>query len=205
MKIKSVAVLGAGAVGSYVIWGLSEKSDIRLGVIAEGERAERLKKNGCAINGKTYHPEVWTPDEAHDVDLMVVALKYGSLEGALESIQKVTGEHTVIMYPVRVLHAAQTARAVRRMCASDAAAACLSGRGALVHGLRLNLHAAGLARLFRTRVFAFSACKSSGGRTHGCLLRLWLSAVRRFGVLPGSPAGFRRSAAADAALSADSC
>ena len=25
MKIKSVAVLGAGAVGSYVIWGLSEK------------------------------------------------------------------------------------------------------------------------------------------------------------------------------------
>ena len=52
MKIKSVAVLGAGAVGSYVIWGLSEKSDIRLGVIAEGERAERLKKNGCAINGK---------------------------------------------------------------------------------------------------------------------------------------------------------
>ena len=26
MKIKSVAVLGAGAVGSYVIWGLSEKS-----------------------------------------------------------------------------------------------------------------------------------------------------------------------------------
>ena len=63
MKIKSVSVLGAGAVGSYVIWGLSEKSDIRLGVIAEGERAERLKKNGCAINGKTYHPEVWTPDE----------------------------------------------------------------------------------------------------------------------------------------------
>ena len=56
MEIKSVAVVGAGAVGSYVIWGLSEKSDIRLGVIAEGERAERLKKNGCAINGKTYHP-----------------------------------------------------------------------------------------------------------------------------------------------------
>ena len=31
------------------------------------------------------------------MDLMVIALKYGSLEGALESIQKVTGEHTVIM------------------------------------------------------------------------------------------------------------
>ena len=42
--IKSVAVLGAGAVGSYVIWGLSSRQDIHLGVIAEGERASRLKK-----------------------------------------------------------------------------------------------------------------------------------------------------------------
>ena len=97
MKIKSVAVLGAGAVGSYVIWGLSQKPEVRLGVIAEGERADRLRKNGCADNGRIYHPEVWSPEEAHNVDLLVVALKYGSLEGALESIQKATGEHTAIM------------------------------------------------------------------------------------------------------------
>ena len=51
MKIKSVAVLGAGAVGSYVIWGLSQKPEVRLGVIAEGERADRLRENGCANNG----------------------------------------------------------------------------------------------------------------------------------------------------------
>ena len=58
MKIKSVAVLGAGAVGSYVIWGLSEKKDIRLGVIASGERAKRLKNKGCKINDTVYHPEI---------------------------------------------------------------------------------------------------------------------------------------------------
>ena len=81
MKIQSVAVLGAGAVGSYVIWGLSERKDIKLGVIAEGERAERLKK-GCKINDVTYHPEVWTPQEAHGVDLLIVCLKYGALAGA---------------------------------------------------------------------------------------------------------------------------
>ena len=52
MKIKKVAVLGAGAVGSYVIWGLSQKDNIQLGVIAEGERAERLKK-GITINNKS--------------------------------------------------------------------------------------------------------------------------------------------------------
>ena len=30
MKINSVAILGAGAVGSYMIWGLSSKKDLRL-------------------------------------------------------------------------------------------------------------------------------------------------------------------------------
>ena len=97
MKIKKVAVLGAGAVGSYVIWGLSSRNDIELGVIAEGERAERLKQNGCTINGKIYHPEVWNSGEKDAVDLLIVALKYGSLSAALESIQKVTTENTVIM------------------------------------------------------------------------------------------------------------
>ena len=96
MKIKTVAVLGAGAVGSYVIWGLSNRKDIRLGVIAEGERAERLKK-GCIINGVTYHPEVWAPQEAKGTDLLLVALKYGALPGALESIRTITGEHTTVM------------------------------------------------------------------------------------------------------------
>lgn len=96
MKIQSVAVLGAGAVGSYVIWGLSERKDIKLGVIAEGERAGRLKK-GCRINDVTYHPDVWTPQEAHGVDLLIVCLKYGALPGALESIRAIVGENTIVM------------------------------------------------------------------------------------------------------------
>ena len=29
MKIQTVAVLGAGAVGSYIIWSLAEKEGIR--------------------------------------------------------------------------------------------------------------------------------------------------------------------------------
>lgn len=96
MKIQSVAVLGAGAVGSYVIWGLSERKDIKLGVIAEDERAGRLKK-GCRINDVTYHPDVWTPQEAHGVDLLIVCLKYGALPGALESIRAIVGENTIVM------------------------------------------------------------------------------------------------------------
>ena len=33
MDIKKVAVLGAGAVGSYVTWGLSARRDIELSLI----------------------------------------------------------------------------------------------------------------------------------------------------------------------------
>ena len=97
MKIQSVAVLGAGAVGSYVLWGLSGKPGVKLGVIAEGDRAKRLLENGCGINGKVYRPEVWTPEQAHGVDFLVVCLKYGALPGALDSIRRTVGENTVVM------------------------------------------------------------------------------------------------------------
>lgn len=47
MKITSVAVLGAGAVGSYVIWGLANREDIKLGVIAEGEKGKTEPSGLC--------------------------------------------------------------------------------------------------------------------------------------------------------------
>ena len=51
MNIKKAAILGAGAVGSYVIWGLSNKDGIELGVVAKDERNKRLKNKGITING----------------------------------------------------------------------------------------------------------------------------------------------------------
>ena len=100
MKIQSVAILGAGAVGCYVLWGLANKAaanSLQLGVVAEGSRAERLRQNGCTINGQVYHPQVWTPQQAHGVDLLIVALKYGALPGALDSIRTIVSERTVFM------------------------------------------------------------------------------------------------------------
>lgn len=96
MNIKKVAILGAGAVGSYVLWGLSKCKDIRLGVVAEGKRADRLR-SGCVINDVTYHPEVWSPEEANGSDLLIVALKYNALPGALESISRIVTDNTTVM------------------------------------------------------------------------------------------------------------
>ena len=97
MEIKTVAILGAGAVGSYVIEGIAGCKEIRLGVIAEGERNARLKRTGCTINKVVYHPEVWTPQETDNIDLLIVALKYGALPTALDAIKKATGPNTIVM------------------------------------------------------------------------------------------------------------
>lgn len=96
MNIKTVAILGAGAVGSYVIWGLSERKDIRLGVLAKVERAARLE-HGININRKLYKPEIWEPENAPKIDLLVVCLKYGALACALEDIKAAVSENTIIM------------------------------------------------------------------------------------------------------------
>ena len=97
MKMKHVAILGAGAVGAYMIWGLSNKSGISLGVVAENDRNKRLKDKGITINGTVYHPEVWTPEEAYNVDLLIVCLKYGALPAAMDSIKRVVGNDTTVM------------------------------------------------------------------------------------------------------------
>ena len=46
MKYQSVAILGAGAVGSYVMWGLAKKKEIDLCVVASGERKVRYERDG---------------------------------------------------------------------------------------------------------------------------------------------------------------
>ena len=97
MKINKVAVLGAGAVGSYIIWGLSKRKDVKLGLIAGGERAERLKANGILINDEVYHPAVWTAEGARGAELIIVTLKYGALPGALSDIKTAVGENTIVM------------------------------------------------------------------------------------------------------------
>lgn len=97
MKIQSVAILGAGAVGAYFIWGLSEKLGDNLWVIADGERGQRLRSSGIKINGETYPLCIRTPREAKGADLLLIAVKYGALEEILDDVEEIITEHTVVM------------------------------------------------------------------------------------------------------------
>jgi 2-dehydropantoate 2-reductase len=97
MKINTVAVLGAGAIGAYFIWGLTEKMGENLWIIADGTRKDRLSKNGLMINGEKYQLNVKTPGEAKGADLLLVATKYGALTEILDDIERIVDEHTVVL------------------------------------------------------------------------------------------------------------
>lgn len=97
MEIKTVALIGAGAVGSYFVAGLKERLGENLWVIAEGERKERLEKEGLWINGQQIIPCVKTPQEAAGADLILVSVKYGALKGILSWIETIADEHTIVM------------------------------------------------------------------------------------------------------------
>lgn len=97
MEFKRVVIIGAGAVGSYVIWGLSRKNHIEFSVVATGERKKRLETDGLNINDKLYRPAVMTPEQAHGADLVIVAVKYNALPAAVRDIREITDEHTVVL------------------------------------------------------------------------------------------------------------
>ena len=100
MEFKKIALMGAGAIGSYLIWGLSGKAKagmIDICVVADGERKERFERKGFVINGQKYQPMIMTPEEARGADLLIVTVKYGSLRPALEDIRKIVSPHTVVM------------------------------------------------------------------------------------------------------------
>lgn len=98
-EIKSAAVIGLGAIGSF----FAPRMEAYLGkdnfsVIAEGERKERLEKNGVTINGINNHFAIRNPeDKGGSVDLIIMAMKDTGLEQAIKDIYNLVGEETQIL------------------------------------------------------------------------------------------------------------
>ncbi len=94
-----IALLGAGAVGAYFIWGFenAKPADRIFTVIAEGDRRERLIKDGIKINGVTYHPSVKTSAEAGEQDVVIVAVKGNTLRDSVDMLKPLTGANTAIL------------------------------------------------------------------------------------------------------------
>lgn len=96
--IKNVTILGAGAMGAIYAAKFFDAQDFNITVLAEGERCERLKRDGWEINGNSYHLPVISPDEALEpADLILVGLKHHHLPEAVPYMQKLVCDDTIIL------------------------------------------------------------------------------------------------------------
>ncbi len=99
MNINDIAVLGAGAIGASVIHQLRKYSSTSnfkgsISVIAEGERAERYKRDGLKVNGEILTPPIVSEG---DFDLIILATKSYHLDAALSLMDSCIGEKTLLM------------------------------------------------------------------------------------------------------------
>lgn len=99
MEIKTVDIIGLGAEGSVVYDALrSRLSKEQVRVIAKGERAERLRKNGIEINGTKYELNVTEPGfSSVKPDLIVIAVKSYQLKDIFSDIEAELGKDTMLI------------------------------------------------------------------------------------------------------------
>jgi len=98
IEIKKVAILGAGAMGSFFASRFFESGEFSTSLVARGERGKRLAKDGLVVNGKVCAVPVLNPDKVDtSADLIIVALKHHHLPEATEDLKALVGENTTII------------------------------------------------------------------------------------------------------------
>ena len=108
MEFRTVALIGAGAVGAFFIRGLRDTLGDNFCIIAEGERAQRLREKGLVINGEEVFPNVCTPEEAAGADLILITTKYSGFRQILDSVKLMTAPHTVVVSALNGIDSEET-------------------------------------------------------------------------------------------------
>ncbi|MDR3322518.1 MAG: 2-dehydropantoate 2-reductase [Synergistaceae bacterium] len=98
-KIETVSLIGLGAVGCVHLGTISETipmADIK--VIASGERAERIRKNGVVLNDRRIFFPVHEPGSGGEpADVLIFAVKQYQLSEAIEDAADQVGPDTIIL------------------------------------------------------------------------------------------------------------
>lgn len=99
MTIKTVSIIGLGALGTMLAKYFSDKlpkDDVR--VIASQSRIQKYQKNGIYCNGERYDFNYVLPEsEQKPVDLLIFCVKFNQLQQAIEDARQQVGEHTIIL------------------------------------------------------------------------------------------------------------
>ena len=97
MKIKNVALVGFGAIGCVYAKNFVKNIGDDFAVVAEGKRAEKIKK-GVIVNGERVVPRVVGPsEEGYKADLIIFTVKNYHLQQALSDVKNMVTDKTVFL------------------------------------------------------------------------------------------------------------
>jgi len=94
-----IGVIGLGAVGASYAARISDAHpEAELRVVADGPRAERVRREGVVVNGERYRfPAVEPGQSVTPADLVIVAVKCHHLPEAIEQLAGQVGPDTIIL------------------------------------------------------------------------------------------------------------
>jgi len=94
MRINSVLIAGAGAIGLCVAETIYKYDPNCVSILAKGERLERYRKNGLMVNGEKLDIRFGSGEKA---DLIIVACKFHHLDQIVEDILPSVDKNTIIL------------------------------------------------------------------------------------------------------------
>ena len=106
--IKTVSIIGLGAIGSFFAFQLKAVLGYRLRIIAGGERKDRLEREGVTVNGVNHHFHIVSPDQdcgGDYPDLAIIITKFPALSQAIKDMKNQIGPDTLIMAPLNGVEA----------------------------------------------------------------------------------------------------
>jgi 2-dehydropantoate 2-reductase len=98
-RIETVSLVGLGGIGSIYLSIISEAIPMEnIRVIAGGARGARYRKNGVAVNGRTFRFPVCDPnDMVAPADLLIFAVKQNQLDEAIRDARGHLGPDTIVL------------------------------------------------------------------------------------------------------------
>lgn len=97
-ELTNVVVVGRGAIGAVYCDALARSSDVELRVAVDRSRYERYRAEEFVFNGQRLDLNYFIPaSNDAKADLIIIATKWGGYAEALDLIDPIVGENTIVM------------------------------------------------------------------------------------------------------------
>lgn len=96
--IKTVGIIGAGSVGSALMYEMYSRDPENVYLLATGARAERLREKGISVNNEVFFPKVYSdPSQNIHIDLLILAAKTYSMDSVVDDIRPLIDKDTILL------------------------------------------------------------------------------------------------------------